>query len=136
MGLRTVTIIMRSAFAVATLLVGFSVFGAAQQQQHDAYKVKHTNPEKAPKKSNVPIKGAGKTTSSANAKDLKSLEHQSAKSSGPSKSAGKKSPQLKSVKDKPNPPINFGSKGAGKNAGLTKQAPNPYKGRLKQKHSR
>ncbi len=133
---------MRFLLAVAVALVSISMTSAAQQnnsfktQPNDSFKVKHI-PDKGAKKTSVPTgKAPTKSTSSTNAKDLKSLEHQTARSTAAPRSGGKKSAQLKQVKDKPNPPMNFGAKGGGKNAGLTKQASNPYKGRLKQKHSR
>jgi len=124
---------MRFSLAVAVVLVGISVSGLAQQ--NDTFKVKRSAPEKAPKKS-API---GTTASpaaaaGANSKQLESLERQSARGSAPSRAAKKGSPSaLKPVKDKPNPPINFGGAGGGKNAGMANQGPNPYKGRLRQK---
>ena len=129
---------MRFPLAIAVALVGISV--SALAQQNSTFKVKHSAPEKAPKKSAPIGKTAATpaTASAANAKDLQNLEHQTAKASAPSRSAGKKTPgtasALKPVKDKPNPPINFG-KGGGKSAGTTNQGTNPYKGRLRQKHS-
>ena len=125
---------MRFSLAVAVVLAGMSVSGLAQQ--NDTFKIKRSAPEKAPKKS-API---GMTSSSAtaagvNSKQLQSLERQSARVSAPSRSSKKGTPAaLKPVKDKPNPPINFGGTG-GKNAGMTNQGPNPYKGRLRQKRS-
>jgi len=130
---------MRFSWAFAVVLVGISVSGWAQQNK--TFKVKPSGTEKAPKSSaSLPRgKAAGPaTSSSANAKDLQNLEHQTAKSSAPSRAAVKKTPgtgpALKPVKDKPNPPINFGAAG-GKSAGAANQGANPYKGRLKQKHS-
>jgi hypothetical protein len=118
--------------------VGISVSGLAQQ--NNTFKVKPSHSaEKAPKTS-VPIgKTAGPATASAaNSKDLQTLEHQTVKSSAPSRSAGKRTPgtasALKPVRDKPNPPINFGGTGGGKSAGMANQGANPYKGRLRQKH--
>jgi hypothetical protein len=131
---------MRGSLAVAVVLVGIGVSGLAQQ--NNTLKVKRSAPEKAPKKS-APITGVGAgptTASAANSRELQSLERQSANvSAKPSQSAKKRTPGtsagLKPVKDKPNPPINFGGTGGGKNAGMTSQGPNPYKGRLRQKHS-
>lgn len=82
-------------------------------------------------------KSASPSAASANAKSLQGVEHESAKSSAPVHSAAKKTgtSTLKPVKDKPNPPINFGGTGGGKQAGMVNQGPNPYKGRLKQKHA-
>ncbi|HYW39437.1 MAG TPA: hypothetical protein VE957_15085 [Terriglobales bacterium] len=128
---------MRFLLAVAVVLVGISISGLAQQ--NNTFKVKRSAPEKAPR--SVPI---GKTASpangsAANSKDLQTLERQTVKSSAPSRSAGKRTPgtasALKPVKDKPNPPINFGGTGGGKRAGLTKQGADPYKGRLKEKQA-
>ena len=127
---------MRFSLAVAVVLVGISVSGLAQQ--NNTFKVKHSAPEKAPKAS-VPIgKTTGPTTASAaNAKNLQALEHQTAKTTAPSQSAGKKTaPALKPVKDKPNPPINFGGTGGGKSAGTTNPGSNSRKGRVRQKHAR
>jgi len=130
---------MRVSLAVAVVLVGISVSGLAQQK--NTSKVKHSAPEKAPKKS-APMSTTASpaTASAANSKELQSLERQSAKGSAPSRPVKKKTPVtsagLKPVTNKPNPPINFGGTGGGKNAGMTNQGPNPYKGRLRQKHSR
>jgi hypothetical protein len=128
---------MRFSLAIAVVLVGISVSGLAQQS--DTFKVKRSAPEKAPKKSAPIGKTASPATASANnSKNLQNLEHQAARSSASSRSAGKKTPgsaALKPVKDKPNPPINFGGTGRGKGAGMTNQGSNPYKGRLKQKHA-
>ncbi|MGD1215592.1 MAG: hypothetical protein ABR861_11460 [Terriglobales bacterium] len=127
---------MRFSLAVGVVLVGISVSGLAQQ--NNTFKVKRSAPEKATK-SSVPIgKTAGPATASAaNSKDLQTLEHQTVKASAPSRSAGKRTTgtasALKPVKEKPNPPINFGGTGGGKSAGSTKQGSNPYAGRLKQK---
>jgi hypothetical protein len=129
---------MRFSWAVAAVLVGVSMSGWAQQNK--AFKVKPSSTEKAPKSSvSVPLgKTAGPATGSGNSKDLQTLERQTAKSSMPARSAVKKTPgtgsALKPVKDKPNPPINFGAAG-GKSVGTANQGANPYKGRLKQKHS-
>jgi hypothetical protein len=131
---------MRFSWAIAVVLVGISVSGWAQQNK--AFKVKPSGTAKAPK-SSVAVsraKTAGPATgSAANSKDLQTLEHQTAKSSAPPRSAAKRTPgtgsALKPVKDRPNPPINFSGTGGGKSAGTTSQGSNPYKGRLKQKHS-
>ncbi|MGD0793020.1 MAG: hypothetical protein ABR920_14735 [Terriglobales bacterium] len=130
---------MRFSLALAVALVGISVSGWTQQ--NNTFKVKPSHAEKAPKKS-APVgkTAASPATASASAsKELQTLEHQTAKSSAPSRSAGKKTPgtasALKPVKSKPNPPINFGATGGGKSAGTTNQGSNPYKGRLKQKHT-
>jgi hypothetical protein len=133
---------MRFSLAVAIVLAGISVYGLAQQK--NTFRVKPSRPEAKASKSNVPI---GKTTagsagaSTSASKELQNVERQSVKSSGAS--AGKKSPRtaagikpaLKPAKDKPNPPINFNGNGGSKSAGMTNQGANPYKGRLRQKHS-
>jgi hypothetical protein len=129
---------MRFWLAVAVVVASIGVSGLAQQ--NGKLKVKHTTTEKAPKSSvAVAMPVASTKGSGANAKDLQSLERQTAKSSAASQSAGKKTPgaapALKPVKDKPNPPINFGGTGGGKKAGMTNQSANPYKGRLKQKRA-
>jgi hypothetical protein len=130
----------RFSLAVAIVVVGLGMSGLAQQD--NTFKVKPSRPEKQPKSTSAPVtKTAGPATSSAaNSKDLQSLEHQTAKASGPSRPAGnagkKTAPALKPAKDKANPPINFSGAGSGKSAGSNKQSSNPYKGRLKQKHTR
>jgi hypothetical protein len=140
---------MRFSLAVVVVFVGIGVSGLAQQ--NNTFKVKHPAPEKAPKAS-VPMgkTAAPATASAANAKNLQAVEHETAKttaSSGsagkpsgsagkPSGSAGKKPPALKPVKDKPNPPINFAGTGGGKSAGTTNPGSNSHKGRLRQKHTR
>jgi len=133
---------MRFSLAVVVVFVGIGVSGLAQQ--NNTFKVKHSTPEKAPKASAPMGKTAGPATpSSANAKNLQAIEHQTAKttaSSGsagkPSGSAGKKPPALKPVKDKPNPPINFSGTGSGKSAGTANPGSNSHKGRVRQKHTR
>ena len=127
---------MRFSLAVVVVLVGISVSGLAQQD--NTFKVKHSVPEKASKPS-VPMgKTAGPTSASAaNAKNLQAIEHQTAKTTAPSGSAGKKTaPALKPVKDKPNPPINFSATGGGKSAGTTNHGSNSHSGRVRQKHTR
>ncbi len=131
---------MRFSLAVVAVLAGISASGWAQQ--NNTFKVKHSVTEKAPKSTvNAPLgktarpAASAATGSAANDKDLRTLEHQTAKASAPSRPAGKKTPALKPVKEKPNPPINIGATG-GKNAGSINQGSNPYKGRVKQKHAR
>jgi hypothetical protein len=127
---------MRFSLVVAILLVSITVSGVAQQK--NTFKVKPSHPE-AKAKSNVPISptGGATTASASTAKDLNAVEHQSLKSAQTPKSAGKKnaSPALTPVKDKPNPPINFNG-GGSKNSPQVNQGANPYKGRLRQKHTR
>ncbi|MGB8013320.1 MAG: hypothetical protein WCF68_17045 [Terriglobales bacterium] len=125
---------MRFPLAVAILVASVGVSGLAQQS---TFKVKHT-PDKTVK-STVPVVKTGGTApaSTASSKDLRNLEHQTAKSSAPHRSPGQKTaPALKPVKDKPNPPMNFGGTGGGKSTGTVNQGANSYKGRLKQKHAR
>jgi hypothetical protein len=119
---------------VAVLLASAAVSGVAQQK--NTFKVKPSPSETKASKSKAPIGPTGNTTSAsaANAKDLNAIEHESLKSEAP-KSSGKKSPALKPVKDKPDPPINFNGNSA-KGSGTVNQGANPYKGRLRQKHTR
>ena len=120
---------------IALVLLGFCVVGAAQQA--DTYRVKKSPPDKAPKKIAPVGKAPGSTTaSSANAKDLQTIERQSAHTAKPAGSASKRTTgaTFKPAKDKPNPPIDFSGTSA-KNPGLTNQGSNPYRGRLRQKHS-
>lgn len=126
---------MRFSWAVVVALVGISVSGLAQQ---NTIKVKPSAPEKAQKRSAPIGKTAGPATgSTASSKDLQALERQTAKTSAPSRSAGKrtpgKTPALKPIKDKPNPPINFGGTRGGKGAGSAKPGSDPYAGRLREK---
>jgi hypothetical protein len=127
---------MRFSLAVAIVLAGISVSGLAQE----TFKVKRSAPEKAPRKSAPVGKGASPVASNGTSKELQTLERQTAKTSAPSRSLGKKTPGtgsgLKPVKDKSNPPINFGGTGGGKGGGTSNQNSNPYKGRLKQKNAR
>lgn len=130
---------MRFSWMTLVALVGISVSGLAQQ--NNTFRVKRSAPEKAPKQAAPIAKTAGPASSSAaTSKDLNNIEHQTAKASAPSKSAGKRTPgsagALKPIKDKPNPPIKFGGAGGGKSPGMTNQGSNPYKGRLRQKHAR
>lgn len=128
---------MRFSLAVAVVLAGISVCGLAQQDQ--TFKVKRSPPEKATKPISAPIAKTASpaASSSATSKDLQTLEHQTAKASAPPRSAAKRTSAtaLKPVKDKPNPPINFGGTGGSKSVGMTNGSSNPYKGRLKQRHS-
>jgi hypothetical protein len=131
---------MRFSLAVAVVLAGISVSGLAQQ--NNTFKVKRSHTAEKPAKPSAPV---GRTAarpakaSASTSKDLKNVEHETAKSSAPSRSAGKRTPgkasALKPVKDKSSSQINFGGKGGGKKVGMTKQGSNPYAGRLKQKHS-
>jgi hypothetical protein len=130
---------MRFSLAVAVVVAGISVSGLAQQSS--TFKVKSSPPEKAAKPITPP---AGKTarsatSSSANAKDLQTIENQTKKTVAPSRAAGTKTPgkaaALKPVKNKPNPPINFSGTSGSKTPGTTNQGSNPYKGRLRQKHA-
>jgi hypothetical protein len=129
---------MRFPLAVTVVVVGISVSGLAQQ--NGTLKVKRSAPEKTTKHSAPMGKTASAATStSANARDLQTLEHQTAKTTAPPRAVGKKAPAkasaLKPVKDKPSPPINFGGTGGAKGSRTTSQSPNPYKGRLRQKHT-
>ena len=128
---------MRFSLAVAVVVAGVTVSGLAQQSDN-AFKVKRSPPEKAAKPIATPV---GKmphsaTSSSANSKDLQTLENQNKKmaASRPAGTKGKAA-ALKPVKDKPNPPINFTGTGGSKTSGMNNQGPNPYKGRLRQKHT-
>jgi cytoskeletal protein RodZ len=124
---------MRFSWAVAIAVAGISVSGWAQQaQQKNTFKVKPSPPERSAKPSSTGVKATGSgTASAASAKELQAAERQS-KVPGSSRSAKKTGPALKPVKDKSNPPINFGASGGGKGGGAG-QASNPYKGRLKTK---
>jgi hypothetical protein len=124
---------MRFSLAVAVVLAGISVSALAQQ----TFKAKHSAPEKAPRRSAPVGKTASPVATNTTSKDLQNLERQSAKASASSRSAGKRTQgsALKPVKEKSNPPINFGGSG-GKSAGMASPGSNPYKGRLKQKHAR
>src|ERR1700674_5890617 len=127
---------MRFSLAVAVVVAGISVSGLAQQ----TFKVKRSAPEKAARKSAPVGKTASPVASNSTSKELQTLERQTAKTSASSRSAGKRTPgtgsALRPVKDKSNPPINFGRTGGGKGGGTAKQSGNPYQGRLKQKHAR
>jgi len=135
---------MRFSLAVAVVLASMSVSGWAQQSGNGTSRVKPSHSAaKAPKKMSAPIgkTASPATASTANAKDLQTLERQAAKSSAPSRSAGKRTPGMAPAlkpakeKDKPNPPINFHGTGGSKSPGMTNQGTNPYKGRLRQKHA-
>jgi hypothetical protein len=126
---------MRFSLAVAVVLAGISVSGLAQQ----TFKVKRSAPEKAARKSAPVGKTASPVASNSSSKELQTLERQTAKTSASSRSAGKRTgtgSAVKPVRDRANPPINFGGAGGGKGGGTTNQGSNPYKGRLKQKHAR
>ena len=124
---------LKLSFAIAVVLGVFCVVGSAQQANQ--FRVKKSPPEKAPAKIAVNNKPTGTSAADANAKDLHAVEHDTAKTAKP-EAAGKKTPgaTFKPVKDKPNPPINFGGSSA-KSPGTTNQGSNPYRGRLRQKHA-
>jgi hypothetical protein len=125
---------MRFSLAVAILLAGISVSGFAQQ----TFKVKRSAPEKAARKSAPVGKTASPVASNASSKQLQTLERETARTSASSRSAAKRTgtgSALKPIKDKSNPPINFGGTGGGKGGRTGKQSGNPYQGRLKQKHA-
>ena len=120
---------MRVLAAVAVVLLGLSASGVAQTYSKGVNSPKSST--KAPK-STVPVKAPGGVNTSA--KNLQNIEHETAKSAGKSQKGQRaaKPVALKPDKNGSNPPINFsGNSGGG--MGTNKQAPNPYKGRLKQK---
>src|ERR1700722_11191646 len=127
---------MRVLLAAAVLLMGISVSGLAQQTS--TFKVKRSAPAKEKKSAPIAVgktTGAG-TASASNSKDLQAVERETAKTPASSRSARKKTcAALQPGKDKPNPPINFGGNGGAKGPGTVSQGSNPYKGRVKQKHS-
>jgi len=126
---------MRFCLAVTVLLIGVGASGLAQKNTYDA---KPSNPLKVKQSAPLP---AGKTagagsSSAANAKDLQGVERQAAakpraSSTGASKASS--ASKLTPVKEKSNPPINFGATGGAKSSGLTNQGSDPYKGRVKQR---
>ncbi len=123
---------MRFTLVVAVALVGISLSGWAQQ--NNTLKVKPA-PTKATKRAPIGKTAASPKASTPASKELQSVEHQSAKSLASARSAGSrtgKGPALKPVRNRSNPPINFGRSG-GKSARTPKQGSNPYKGRLKEK---
>src|SRR5277367_4704428 len=103
---------MRFSWAVAVAVAGISVSSWAQQaHEKNTFKVKPSAPERSAKPSSTGVKTTGPgTASAANAKELQAAERQS-KVPGSSRSAKKTGPALKPVKDKSNPPINFGASG-------------------------
>jgi hypothetical protein len=123
---------MRFSLAVAVLTASLSASGFAQQAP---YKVKPSHEDKPAKSSSAPIgkTGGGTTASAENAKSLQSIEHQSGKGAASSKSAAKKPATLKPVKDKPNPPMNFGTTSGVKNSGKSTAGSSAYKGRVRSK---
>jgi hypothetical protein len=130
---------MRFSLAVAVVMVGISVSGLAQQSDA-AFKVKSLPPEKKAKPLAIPTgKAAASATNSggANARDLQTIENQT-KKTATMKAPGTRTPgkaaALKPVKDKPNPPMNFNGT-SGSKTSMTNQSANPYKGRLRQKHT-
>jgi len=121
---------MRFWLAVAIVSVGMSVSGWAQQKNQFKVRATHEKPAKQAAPLTKATSG-GNTAASADAKALQNVERQSAKGTGRA-APGKKVPALKPVKDKPDPPMNFNGAGGGVKGG-GRGAPNPYKGRLKQK---
>jgi hypothetical protein len=123
---------MRFLLAVTVVLVGISVSGTAEQHPKQ-FKAKGSNgaAEAAPK-STATVKASSGANSAGTSKELQNLERKTAKSAGPSHAKATRTPAMKPEKSTKNPPINFGGKG-GAGVGTSKQAANPYKGRLKQK---
>jgi hypothetical protein len=124
---------MRLLAAVAVVLVGLSASGVAQTNSNS----KGTNSSKSstrPPKSTVPMKAGNGGNTSGNAKNLQSIEHETAKTAGKSEKS-QRAPKPVALKPEKgsnsNAPINFGGKSGG-GIGTTKTG-NPYKGRLKQK---
>src|SRR5260370_2138038 len=135
---------MRFSVGVEVVLASMTVNGLAQKSGNGTSRVKPSHSAaKAPKKMSAPIgkTASPATASTANAKDLQTLERQAAKSSAPSRSAGKRTPGMAPAlkpakeKDKPNPPINFHGTGGSKSPGTTNQGTNPYQERPRQKHA-
>jgi hypothetical protein len=123
---------MKSSLSIGIVLVLISAGASAQNK---SYKVKSSTTEKAPKSTvAVPEKMSG--TGNSAAKNLQSIERESAKSVAPStaKKTGTAS-TVKPIKEESNPPINFTGKSQAKQGGMINQGPNPYKGRLKEKGS-
>ena len=120
---------MRVLAAVAVVLVGLSASGMAQTYSKGTNSSKSS--AKAPK-STLPAKTLNGANTSGNAKNLQNIEHETAKTAGKSEKS-RRAPKSVALKpEKSNAPINFGKKSGG-GVGTTKQASNPYKGRLKQK---
>ena len=120
---------MRFSLSVGVVLLGISVSGLAQQGM---FKVKPSQGTERTKKS-APIATTGTAASSAASANAKAL--QSAERASPSSAAKKPAPALKPVKDKPNPPINFGETGGGKTPRMTNPGANTQKTRVRQKHT-
>jgi len=127
---------MRFLLTVA-VLAGLTVVGGAQEKpkQFNTKPSKNSKAEAAPKSTAAVRAPGGATTTSATSKELRGVEKEHTKPVGsahtPKKAPG--SAALKPAKERPNPPISFGS-GKGGSATNTRH-PDPYKGRLKQKGS-
>jgi len=123
---------MRFLLIIGALLLSMSASGVAQEPP---FKVKPSSTDaKTEHKSAPPEKSPAGSTAAA--RDLKSIERQSARPlpAAPRQAPVKKRPvALKPENNKPNPPINF-KKGQASASGV-KLGSNPYKGRLKQKGS-
>jgi hypothetical protein len=130
--MRALTIL--KTFALVSIVVGLAALD--QAQQNGTYKVKSTPSDKVKKPAPIgKVGGTAATASSANARDLQSVERENAKAAAGPKAGGKKNATaLKPVKDKPNPPINFG--GTATKAQTQGRATDPSKGRLREKHAR
>jgi hypothetical protein len=122
---------MRFSIAVMVVLVGMCGIGVAQKSSEIKSSDRKSSVTKPPKSTAAPSGkvGGGATSSS---KELQNVERQSAKTGA--RSHAQKAPKpvaIKTDKSESNPPMKFGGKGS--SIGTTKQASNPYKGRLKQK---
>ena len=123
---------MRFSMAVMVVLVGVCGIGVAQKSSEIKSNDRKTSVAKLPKSTTAPPGKVGGGAASSS-RELQNVERQSAKMGG--KSHAQKAPKpvsIKSGKSDSNPPVKFGGSGSS-SIGTTKQASNPYKGRLKQK---
>ena len=124
---------MRILPIFAFLVLSLTALSAQEPKLYQA----SNSPTKRVKKSPEPPMKAGSTAAASNAKSLQDIEKQSMRTAG-TKPAKKTTAAAapKPERDKPNPPMNFGSGNNGaKTVGMTNQGTNPYKGRLRQKRS-
>ena len=128
---------MRYWFSLGFLAAVLALAGLAGAQSAP-FRVKPSDvdsevkdPGKQIKETRTSVTTTRPTTSSA-AKNLQSIEHETAKAAGPAPS--KKAPSFKPEKEAANPKINIKGSGESK-SGPPRVATDSYKGRLKQKGS-
>jgi hypothetical protein len=130
---------MRFGFTFTAAMLAFSLTGWAQTQAPKSYHVKQSNEFKVkdPGTStggNRQFSSSGQNAANANARGLRSIEHESAAGAHhPVKKVATPMPKLE--RDKPAPQIEVKGSGQGRESAASAAAQNTLRGRLKQKQN-